>query len=256
MRFWYSGVGGEEGIRCCCRIRRTPKEDAMSTATQVADWIVRFSHDDLAAPVTPMSLEKITYYAQCFWLALEGDPLFKEPIRAWRHGPVIRAVWDAYRDHGAQPIIPTPDGDQKIDANVEQFLCDLVTFLGGYTAIQLSNATHAEEPWLKARQGYGRRDNSDILMPVDELRSYYCSLISEGEEALSAQELWDVVPHPRWAHIYVAGISSRKVFHHPFYSPALAKTLAAPIPSLPELEADFYAPIGKPDFIEFKSATS
>ncbi len=228
----------------------------MATATQVADWIVHFSHDDLAAPVTPMSLEKMTYYAQCFWLALEGDPLFDEPIRAWRHGPVIRTVWDAYRDHGAQPIIPTPDGEKKIDQKIERFLCDVVSFFGRYTAIQLSNATHAEDPWQKARTGFGRHDNSDIIIPVEDLRLYYCSLITEGEEALSAQELLDVVPHPRWAHIYVAGIAARKIFNHPFYSPALAKKLAQPISDLPELGADFYAPIGKPDYIEFKGITS
>lgn len=256
MHFRYSSDGTHSRDSALSPTQVSAKEAAMATATQVADWIVRFSHDDLAAPVTPMSLEKVTYYAQCFWLALEGEPLYTEQIRAWRHGPVIRPVFDEYRDHGAQPIIPTPGGPSNLGSKIESFLCDVVTFLGGYTAIQLSNATHAEEPWLMARKGYARQENSDILMPVDGLRSYYCSLISQGEEALSTQELLDVVPEPRWAHIYVAGIAARKIFSHPFYSPALAKALAEPVPDLPELDASFYAPIGKPDYVEFKSTAS
>src|SRR5271165_3264365 len=148
----------------------------MPTATQIADWIVRFRHDDLAAPVDPMSLEKLTYYAQCFWLALSGDRLFLDEIRAWRHGPVIRAVYDKYREFGAQPIIPTDDGGGSLES-LEDFLSEIVIFFGGYTAIQLSKATHVEEPWLLARKGFGRHDSSDILMPTEHLRSYYSSLI-------------------------------------------------------------------------------
>jgi hypothetical protein len=33
----------------------------MTSATRVADWIVRFRHDALAVPVDPMSLEKLAY---------------------------------------------------------------------------------------------------------------------------------------------------------------------------------------------------
>jgi uncharacterized phage-associated protein len=224
---------------------------AMLAATDVADWIVRFRNDDLAAPVDAMSLDKLSYYAQCFWLALHRERLFEDEIRAWRHGPVIRSIYDAYREHGAQPIIPT-GRPAIIEKAIEEFLESVVIFFGGYTAIQLSNATHAEEPWIKARKGYSRRDNSDVLMPVDFLRSYYCRLISDGELALSQHELLDVVPEPRWAAYYVAGISRRLMQSHPLYHASLAKRLLEPVPELGTLADDFFSPIGKPDFVEFE----
>jgi uncharacterized phage-associated protein len=227
----------------------------MPTATQIADWIVRFRHDDLAAPVDPMSLEKLTYYAQAFRLAMTGKPLFDDEIRAWRHGPVIRAVYDIYREHGAQPIIPTP-GVVSVEQELADFLSEVATFFGSYTAPQLSKASHAEEPWIRARGSFQRHDESDTAMPIEHIRSYYSSLMADGEEGLSRHELLDVVPEPRWAHLYVAGISVRRMRSHPLYSATLAKKLSETVPRLDDLPADLYAPIGKPNFIEFEDLAS
>jgi uncharacterized phage-associated protein len=223
----------------------------MVTATQVADWMVRFRYEDFAAPVDAMSLEKLVYYAQSFHLALTDRELFPEHIAAWRHGPVVRPVWDRYRKYEANPIIPEGAG-KRVDASLEDFLREVVIFFGNYTAVQLSNATHAEEPWQKAREGFSRTDNSNIVIPKDHLKSYYCGLVSTGEEALSRHELLDVVAEPRWAHLYVAGICHRRMFGHPLYNPGLAKRLSEKAPELPELGDDFYAPIGKPDYLVFK----
>jgi hypothetical protein len=180
-----------------------------------------------------------------------GKELFREEIAAWRHGPVVRRVWDRYRSHQANPIVPVGTG-KRLDASLEDFLREVVIFFGNYTALQLSNATHAEEPWQKAREGFSRNDNSDVVIPRDHLQSYYCALVSTGEEALSRHELLDVVPEPRWANLYVAGICRRRMFGHPLYIPGLAKRLSEKTPELPDLGDDFYAPIGKPDYLVFK----
>jgi len=164
----------------------------------------------------------------------------------------ICSFFDAYRGCGSQPI--DPDGQAAvIDSPIEDFLGDLVIFFGGYTAIQLSNTAHAEEPWMTARSGFGRRDKSDVVMPIGFLRSYYCRLLSDGEHALSQHELLNVVPEPRWSAYYVAGISSRRFLNHPLYRPALATKLSMPVPEPDALDADFYAPVGEPDFVEFKN---
>jgi uncharacterized phage-associated protein len=222
----------------------------MTTATQVADWIVRFRYEEFAAPVDPMSLEKLIYYAQSFHLALRDRELFPDQIAAWRHGPVVRAVFDRYCSYQANPIILEGAG-KRLDSSLEDFLREVMVFFGSYTAIQLSNATHAEEPWQKAREGFGRYANSNVVIPKEHMKAYYCTLVSTGEEALSRQELLDVVAEPRWAHMYVAGICQRKMLGHPLYNPGLAKRLSEKAPALPDLGDDFYEPIGKPDYLIF-----
>ena len=162
----------------------------MPAATQVAEWIVRHSAEDLAVPVDPMSLEKMVYYAQCFYLALKREPLFMDEIHAWRFGPVVRSVYDRYSAFDSNPIVLEEGDWPSLDEKIEDYLVQIVSFFGRYTALKLSDATHSEEPWIIARHGLSRPQNSDVLMPVQQLKQYYCGLISDGEEALSRQDCW------------------------------------------------------------------
>jgi len=223
----------------------------MPTAIQVADWIIRHQANDLGAPVDAMSLEKLVYYAQSFRLALTGAPLFEDEVRAWRHGPVIPSVYRAYEGSGAQPIVPTDSEDAELDDSIEQHLQSIVGFFGRYTAIELSNATHAEEPWIEARRGLHRRAPSNVLIPQDRLRTYYSALIWDGEAALSRHEMLAMVPEPRWGWLYVAGICARMMTSHPFYALPLAEKMSESVPAGADSLADeLYAPIGKPDYVD------
>jgi uncharacterized phage-associated protein len=215
----------------------------MPTATHVAEWIVRHSIEDVGAPVDPMSLEKLLYYAQSFYLALYRRLLFADEIRAWRLGPVVRTVYDQYAEFHSDPII-LPEGTwPELGEPIEEHLRQIVSFFGGYTALKLSDATHSEAPWLDARKGLGRRDKSDVIIPVQKIKQYYCQLLADGEEALSAQEMLGVVPEPHWGTFYLAGICVRHMTTHPFYDMNLAKLMQEPIPPSPELSDEFFAPI-------------
>lgn len=223
----------------------------MASAAPIAEWIVRHSADDLGAPVDPMSLEKLIYYAQSFSLALFDEPLFSEEIRAWRHGPVVRSVYDRYAEFEARPIT-LPIGDlPKLDERIEAHLAAVIGFFGQHNALTLSSATHAEGPWQDARKGFKTTDKSDVTISQKLLRSYYSALFYDGEEALSRLELLSVVREPRWSSFYIAGICAQAMVTHPFYDVALAKKLAEPISEAPKLGSDFYAPIKPGEMVEF-----
>jgi uncharacterized phage-associated protein len=219
----------------------------MQTATNIAEWIVRYSADDLGAPVDPMSLEKLAYYAQSFHLALEDEPLFPDEIEAWKWGPVIPAVYRRYQVFGNGPI-PTPEDTVSfVSKKVSEFLTQIVGFFRQHTAVNLSRASHLEEPWMEASSA------ADNLISQTAMKFYYRALMSEGEVALSRHELLDTIPQPRWASYYVAGICWRKMASHPFYDASLAKKLSEPVPKPREFPAEFYAPVKGRDFIEFSS---
>src|SRR5258706_12737422 len=99
----------------------------MPRAMGVANWLVQYRADEMAAPVDPMSLEKLVYYAQAFHLALFN----RHEIRAWRHGPVVRSVYGRY--NGAL-LIERPVGEvASLDQDTEAFLREVVSFFGGLT---------------------------------------------------------------------------------------------------------------------------
>src|SRR5262245_36771191 len=113
----------------------------MATAKHIAEWIVRHSANDLGAPVDPMSLEKLLYYAQSFHLVLCDTPIFPDEILAWQKGPIVAAVYSHYSRFGWSFIIPDEDDSGvALPEATTSFLKQVVSFFGRYTAIRLSEA--------------------------------------------------------------------------------------------------------------------
>lgn len=107
-------------------------------------------------PIDAWKLQKLTYYAQAWFLAWEGRPLFADRVEAWADGPVIRSLWGHYGKQftvsevgGAHPPDLSPDVVDLVDA--------VLGFYGKFDGPTLSRSTHEERPWLDARGGDARR---------------------------------------------------------------------------------------------------
>jgi uncharacterized phage-associated protein len=225
--------------------------DGMSAAVDIADRIVRLRADDIGVPIDPLSLEKHLFYAQSFWLVLSGRPLFDDEFEAWRNGPVVPEVYYAYRGFGSNQIIPATSRTRSLgDREVEAYIEEVVDFFGGYTAFQLARATHAEEPWKEVRDCVATGNSSGIVIPKAEMLRYYSLLISDGQDALSCQEMLGILPEPRWGWMYVSGISVRKMSSHPFYHIPLAERLSEAVPAASAQPPDFYRPLTRREHLD------
>jgi uncharacterized phage-associated protein len=136
--------------------------------------------------IDPMKLLKLVYIAHGWYLALTGEPLIRDSIEAWKHGPVIPKLYDAIRKFGARPIseyytefdfdelttyIPTVQ-----DEETRKFLNVVWNGYGTYSGIELSAMTHKEgTPW---REVYSP-DKRHIVIPMETIRSYYESLLND-----------------------------------------------------------------------------
>ncbi len=70
----------------------------------VANTILGFAERD-GVPVTPMQLVKLVYIAHGWHLALSGSkPLVRQPIEAWKYGPVVADVYHAFKRFGRNQI--------------------------------------------------------------------------------------------------------------------------------------------------------
>lgn len=67
----------------------------MYSAEDVARYIINFCIDS-HNPISNLKLQKILYYVQAAFLLEEGKPCFKDEIVKWKHGPVIKEVYDSY----------------------------------------------------------------------------------------------------------------------------------------------------------------
>ena len=117
----------------------------------IAEWFlnknrIQMNFED-SEYITNLKLQKLLYYAQGYFLAKKDTSLFEEDILAWEHGPVVRKIYDKYKNNGSNGIKYDNDFKAEIDSETERILEDVYNDYGQYTAWKLRNMTHEEEPW-------------------------------------------------------------------------------------------------------------
>ena len=130
----------------------TPETAAPRAASRVfrAMEVARYflAHQNEFDAMSALKLQKLLYFAQGTSFAGLGRPLFSDAICAWKHGPVVPAVWRTYSDHKGGPL-PRPDDfdDSTFDAETQALLDAVYQKWGGLDAWKLREITHTEGPW-------------------------------------------------------------------------------------------------------------
>jgi uncharacterized phage-associated protein len=127
-----------------------------------------------------LSIQKLTYIAHGWNLAINGRPLVSEAPQAWDNGPVFRSIWDHIKEYGYRGdscTLVDPVSKSEIRAELapaEKAVIDHVwAKYGSRTSSELSDMTHQPNtPWHKAYFGKNRNaplDNEDIRRHYIEL---------------------------------------------------------------------------------------
>lgn len=151
----------------------------MNKSLAVAQYILdktRDLHDDA---LTPMQLIKLVYVAHGYMLAREGEPLLDEPVEAWRHGPVVRSVYQAVRDYRSDPVRRVPGANLwKGDFSEEEMdvMDEVAETYGDVNGVRLSAATHKPEtPWTITWDRYGQ----NARISNDLIEDFYCRILDQ-----------------------------------------------------------------------------
>ncbi|MDV3166500.1 MAG: DUF4065 domain-containing protein ['Waltheria sp.' little leaf phytoplasma] len=100
--------------------------------------------------LTQMKLQKIIFYVYVQHLIENnGLPLFKDILEAWQYGPVFPNLYLKLQHHRNYPITQSIAEGQasKLQPEHKQLIDKIVNQYGAYTASQLVDKTHNEEPW-------------------------------------------------------------------------------------------------------------
>lgn len=136
------------------------------SAADVAAYILR-KH----GPQGSMKLQKLVYYCQAYNLAWTGKPMFPESIEAWKHGPVVRELWNQHS--GTFDVQPDDiKGDPETLTPNDKIVTDAIwKSLGGFTGWELRRRTHSEKPWTEA---FDTRDlYHDEVITHDAMQEFY-----------------------------------------------------------------------------------
>jgi uncharacterized phage-associated protein len=108
----------------------------------------------------PLKLQKLLYFAHGWHLAFFEKPLIDEEIQAWKYGPVIQTVYDAFKIFGADeidgPSISYGDGTFAIfdigsaDTDRHNLFQEIWKAYGHLSGLELSALSHeTDSPWYK-----------------------------------------------------------------------------------------------------------
>lgn len=148
--------------------------------TGYAAEVVANAFLDLAAAegrtLTQMQVHKLVYIAHGWTLALLGRPLIYNTVHAWRHGPVVRKLWDHWR--GQRELIaglglPVASGEPELrdDPEALEVILSVWRNYGQMDGEELSRLTHLPgSPWT---QTFGLPND---LIPNEVTREYYIRL--------------------------------------------------------------------------------
>jgi len=129
----------------------------MTIAAEIAAY---FKH---TYGVDGMKMYKLMYYAQGLALSRRGVALFPEEFQAWRHGPVVREVWNQQGDV-AMPALCAED---------LALLEDVWRTYGPLTATELSDLTHRDVPWRETRAGLPNHAVSERVIDKQRMTEFY-----------------------------------------------------------------------------------
>lgn len=143
----------------------------MSSVHDAATYFICRASED-GNIITHLKLQKLCYYAQGYSLALMGAPMFSDPIEAWEHGPVVRAIWNRYKQYRKSPI-PAPDQLPEIERWRAKTLETVHKRYGWMSAWELRNRTHDELPWRDAWHS----EDPNAELTHDSMRTFFHSAL-------------------------------------------------------------------------------
>lgn len=146
----------------------------------VAEYILRKRGE-----MTAMKLQKLVFYSQAWSLVWDERPLFDESIQAWANGPVCRTLYAAH--HRQFSVAPGQilAGEPNLDPIARSTIDTVLEFYGKHSAQYLSDLTHLEEPWKRARARAGVPEGaaSEEEITLADMHEYYSGLQADTESS-------------------------------------------------------------------------
>jgi uncharacterized phage-associated protein len=137
-------------------------------------------------PSSQLKLQKLVYYSEGWHLAYFERPLIEENFEAWVHGPVVRSLWDYYKNKRGyfDDLRLKPGSSDKIRnyftkllrSEQLELISDVLKEYGDKSAYHLESLSHAEMPWREARNGRAQSEHSEAIISRETMKKYYQSL--------------------------------------------------------------------------------
>jgi uncharacterized phage-associated protein len=143
----------------------------MPSCLDIAQYFIAKAYSEgRESDMTNMKVQKLLYYSQSLHLALQDEPLFQDEIQAWRYGPVCPPAYRFYCQFESEqlPVPSSADLPEGFSQEQRDLLEEVWLYFGEYHAYTLSDMTHVEFPWKKARKGLpAQAASTEVIQLID-----------------------------------------------------------------------------------------
>jgi uncharacterized phage-associated protein len=146
---------------------------------EIAHFFLSKIDSEKGDSITPLKLQKLVYYAQAWHYTVFNEALFDDKIEAWTHGPVVRSLWEKFKDVGKDTFIDTARLDVAIVSfsnSTRTLLEEVNKIYGEHSGSYLEDLTHSEAPWKDARGNSSVYAASTNEITLKSLKAYYSQL--------------------------------------------------------------------------------
>jgi uncharacterized phage-associated protein len=119
----------------------TPPYDGREIANLLLD-----KADARQVGLTQISLLKILYFCQGWYLLYKNKPLISNDFEAWENGPVIKVVWDSFKSFGAKKITGRAGKFDLMTGQITEVIPNLSSADDDFVS-QIFQVYHVFGPW-------------------------------------------------------------------------------------------------------------
>jgi uncharacterized phage-associated protein len=152
-------------------------EDQELSAYDVAKFILS------VIPSSHLKLQKLLYFAYAEFLLRTGEKLFKEPILAFKYGPVVQSVFQKYKVHGSSVI------DCKEDEKICIFTDSMVTTPSFMKIASSEHGMTALDCILTALKKYGHLSAGELVEKTHKKGGPWDRVYEPGKNAVITDDL-------------------------------------------------------------------
>lgn len=136
----------------------------MEDVVKIASYICDRYKKEFGTRIDEMKLHKLLYFTQRECIAQTGKPMFDATFHAWLYGPVLPDIRSLYK-HDQLHDIPSKEYISKFRPIFDEVFKELAST----KSVMLSVISHGELSWKRARMGYGKYEESDVPMKLEDI---------------------------------------------------------------------------------------
>jgi uncharacterized phage-associated protein len=155
----------------------------MLNALDVSKYILSLPVKDKGYVISNLTLQKLLYYCQGYYLGYTGERLFAESVEAWEHGPVVNNVYDEYKKYKKDSIpseILTLNDKKKYSREQIAIINFVFKQYSVYSAHELREMTHNESPWKKVY----KPGKEHLIIKDKHLKAFFIPVVEKINELI------------------------------------------------------------------------